>query len=449
MFPSSSERSRILRLALPIVATMCSGPIMGIIDVAMVGPLGTASVAAIGISTFVFFASVGVLWGLLPAVQALVAREVGKGLEKAGMSVACLALLFCGVLSVGIGILLYFVAAPVSTLLAANAEIASELTRYLTVMAFCVPANAFFISIDGYWQGRGETQKVMICSLIGQVVNVPLSLAFIYGLLWFEPMGITGAALGTVLANWIAVVIRLAWARLDFSQLGNGRGKQTMALLAKQGSAAGAAELFSSLGWTASMGLTGLMGAEAQAISAVVIQLAVFSIVIGYAYGVAGGSLVGWSLAQGNEDEARRWGWNIAQVAAITVLPIALIYMFLGEYVMDVLVDDQALIVGGAAVLAALGAGLLLDSIGVVLIRCVQVAGGATLAAPIQVASMLAFLPLAWLIGIHWEYGVVGFWVGFMISRVAHALVAICVWRSKLWLKYGQAMDGASTPSLS
>lgn len=439
MLVNSSERSRILRLGLPLVATMCSAPIMGIIDVAMVGPLGTASVAAIGISTFVFFASVAVLWGMLPAVQSLVAYEVGKGLAKAGMSVACLALVICTVLSVAIALFMYWLAAPVSELLAANAEIANQLSLYLTVMTWCVPANAFFIAIDGYWQGHGHTKNVMVCSLIGQLLNIPLSLVLIYGLLWFEPMGITGAALGTVLANWAAVTIRLAWVKLDFTTLINAHITATVALLAKQGLATGSAELIMSMGWALAMGLTGLIGEEAQAISAVVIQLAIFSIVIGHAYGIAGGSLIGWSLAQGKPLAARRWGWKVAQVATATVFPIAMSYMFLGDYIVGLLVTNPALIAGAASVLAALSIGLLIDAIGVVLIRSMQVAGAATLAAPIQVASMMIFLPLAWFIGIYCEYGVVGFWFGFVLSRIAHTAVAAFIWRGNLWLRFGSA----------
>ena len=76
------EKSRlktIVGLSLPIVGGMLAQNIMSLIDTAMIGRLGDAALASVGVGTFLFLLIMSLAMGVSAGVQALVARRIGEG----------------------------------------------------------------------------------------------------------------------------------------------------------------------------------------------------------------------------------------------------------------------------------------------------------------------------------------------------------------------------------
>ncbi len=69
---------RILALALPIIAAMVSQSLLNVVDTAMVGGLGDAALAAVGLGSFVLFTCQAMILGLSVGVQAIAARRKGE-----------------------------------------------------------------------------------------------------------------------------------------------------------------------------------------------------------------------------------------------------------------------------------------------------------------------------------------------------------------------------------
>ncbi|RLA17514.1 MAG: MATE family efflux transporter, partial [Gammaproteobacteria bacterium] len=70
---------RILNLALPIIAAMVSQSLLNLVDIGMVGQLGNAPLAAVGLSSFTLFTFQSLILGLSAGVQAMAARRKGQG----------------------------------------------------------------------------------------------------------------------------------------------------------------------------------------------------------------------------------------------------------------------------------------------------------------------------------------------------------------------------------
>lgn len=71
--------SRVIRLALPIIFGMVSQNVINLVDMAMVGTLGDAALAAVGLGGFLNLACLALLVGLSISVQATAARRKGEG----------------------------------------------------------------------------------------------------------------------------------------------------------------------------------------------------------------------------------------------------------------------------------------------------------------------------------------------------------------------------------
>jgi len=78
-FVDPERRRRILALALPIIAAMTSQALLNVVDTAMVGHLGDAALAAVGLGSFVLFTCQAMILGLSVGVQAIAARRRGEG----------------------------------------------------------------------------------------------------------------------------------------------------------------------------------------------------------------------------------------------------------------------------------------------------------------------------------------------------------------------------------
>ncbi|MCA9637524.1 MAG: hypothetical protein KC420_15965, partial [Myxococcales bacterium] len=70
---------KIITLALPVVGGMISQNILNLVDTAMVGTLGAASLAAVGMASFATFMSQAFIMALGAGVQAMAARRLGEG----------------------------------------------------------------------------------------------------------------------------------------------------------------------------------------------------------------------------------------------------------------------------------------------------------------------------------------------------------------------------------
>ena len=199
--PAARSTTReLLDIALPMVVSQGSFAVMVFCDrmfLAFLGPEFMAAAMAGGVSAFftcAFFT------GTLSYANALTAQYYGRGDHRKCPRV------------VTHGMLLSAASMPVILLAAwgvyelfgrvghAENQLALERSYYLVLIA-----GAIFLLLKtvagSYFAGIGRTRVVMIADVAGVALNIPLSYVLIFGKLGLPAMGITGAALGTVVAG--------------------------------------------------------------------------------------------------------------------------------------------------------------------------------------------------------------------------------------------------------
>lgn len=200
------NHKKILRLAIPIILANASAPLLGLADTATIGQTGEAvDLAAIALATIVFSF---VYWGfgfLRMGTTGFVAQADGANDRQ-----EVLAVLFRSILlGAGIGLILIslqFFIGNVSVWMMSSSDEVKELVKtYFYIRIWGAPATLVTYVLLGAFIGLGWTKELLWVQLLLNGVNIVLNITFVVGF----NMGVSGIALGTLLAEWIALFF--AW----------------------------------------------------------------------------------------------------------------------------------------------------------------------------------------------------------------------------------------------
>jgi MATE family multidrug resistance protein len=186
----------LLRLAGPIAVSMLSYSIMTLVDTIVVGRLGAAALAGVGLGGTVAFALLCFWFGLLRGTKTLVSQAIGAGrrdlvnaYRAASLATAVVAGVAMIAVGQGVAALLAHVAATPAAGHAAG--------TYLRIRNLAAPMTLVFGALREVRYGEGDARSPMLASIAANVVNVALSTTFVFAFGW----GIAGVAAGTAIAQ--------------------------------------------------------------------------------------------------------------------------------------------------------------------------------------------------------------------------------------------------------
>ena len=215
---SVSQQRDILRLAVPAFLALVAEPLFLLADSAIVGHLGLAPLAGLGVASAALVTAANLFVFLAYGTTSVVARQLGAGSERAAVGAGVDGLWLALALGVPTAALVAVCAAPICGLFGASPDALAQAVTYLRISAAGIPAMLVVLAVTGVLRGLQDTRTPLLASVIGFGANIALNLVLVYGL----GLGIAGSALGTVLAQTgmaaalVAVVTRRARA-LDAS----------------------------------------------------------------------------------------------------------------------------------------------------------------------------------------------------------------------------------------
>ncbi|MFC8522195.1 putative MATE family efflux protein [Arthrobacter sp. AG367] len=219
----------ILRLAVPAFGALVAEPLFLLADSAIVGHLGVAQLAGVGLASAVLQTAVGLMVFLAYSTTPAVARAIGDGqLGKAlaaGRDGVWLALLLGVVLAVA-G---FAAAEPLIDLMGAQGSVRTFAVDYFRWSMPGLVAMLLIFAGTGVLRGLQDTRTPLVVATAGFGVNIVLNLWLVYGL----GMSVAGSAVGTSLAQWAmaavyVVMVRRSAVRQGVSLLPSWRGIRSM-----------------------------------------------------------------------------------------------------------------------------------------------------------------------------------------------------------------------------
>ena len=197
------------RLSWPVMVFMVFQTTLELVDLFWVGYLGTEAVAALSLSNNLFWMLFTFSDLISIATLALTARYRGAGDTKSVTVVVKHSFWLAAVISIIVTILVLAFGNSFIALYNAEPQVHEMAVTYLKI----VGASMFFayvgMAMGSSLQGIGDSRTPMIILVITNIINIVLDPILIFGLASAPKMGITGAAVATLLARAVGFLVML------------------------------------------------------------------------------------------------------------------------------------------------------------------------------------------------------------------------------------------------
>ncbi len=435
-----AARARIVQLAWPAVFEQILVTLFGMVDMMMVGGVGPAAIAAIGLTNQPFFLALAGFMALNVGTTALVARFVGaKDIKEANAAIHQ-SLLITLVLGTLMTALVYFFAEPLILFMGAEGDAIGYGVQYIKVVALGILPQAIGMSVTAVLRGAGDTKTPMRFNIIANVVNVFGNYVLINGYLGFPKWGVYGAGLATTIGRVVACVMALsAIFSGKFILHISLKDKFTPRLdlikrIVNIGTPALIEQLIMRFGMITFTKVVAGLGTLTYAAHQIGMNIVSLSFTPGQGFSMAATSLVGQSLGQKRSDWAERYGWETRRIGMMVAGTMALVFFFFGGSIARLYTTEPEVIRQASIALKIISTVQMLQSTQFILAGALRGAGDTRwplIATLVGVAGVRVVLALLFVQVFHW--GLIGAWCAMALDQCTRSAFIYFRYRSGKW----------------
>lgn len=432
------ERSRrALALALPIIGGMLSQNVLNLVDTLMVGRLGNAALAAVGVGGFANFMCVALIGGLSASVQAMSARRFGEGKKDETALPLNGGLLVAFTVGLPLGLLLVPLVPKLYPYLVEQPDVARVGAPYLQARLCALAAVGMNFSFRGYWNGISQSHVYFRTLVVMHAINIVLNYGLIFGKLGFPELGAFGAGVASAIATTLGSASYFAQGLLRARSAGFLRAfpkRDTLRTIIRVSLPASVQQFLFATGLTAFFAIIGRVGTAELAASNVLVNLLLVALLPGLGFGFAAATLVGQALGARDPKDAKRWGWEVSRLCLGVVAIITLPALVFPRLMLGVFLHDPTTVEMATTPLRMLAVLLPLDAAGLVFFQALNGAGD-TRTVLLIAASLQWFLllPAVYVLGPLLGMSLVSIWVAYCAYRLLHAGIFTLVWQRGNW----------------
>jgi len=430
----------IWRLAWPVILSQVLASTVSLVDIAMLGRLGSSSLAAVGYVTQIFLLSQAVLFAIGVAGVALMSRAIGAGdLARArttlasclGISIAVAALLAGSVLSAPRELL---------GLLNAKPEVIEMALPYLRFSMASTLLFAVSITLECGFRAMRDTRTPLAVAVVVTAVKTSVNYLLIFGPFGLPKLGLAGAGIATLVAQAVAVTLltaatrrRAARGTLTFARRDVQPSRASLTEVGRIAAPAVLERLVLNLALLDYFRMLGDYGSGAIAAYTVGVRMMSFSWIPGIGFAAAAATMVGHELGAADPRAAVRAGWRAARFAVAVSILLGVVFAFGRGPLARVFTND-------AGVLEELGPFMLTLALVQPLLGLHFTLSGALRGAGDTVSPLLAAaignwafrVPLAWAFS-HAGLPIVWMWVALVFDHIARVAIVGTVFARGRW----------------
>lgn len=340
-------KSPILRLALPSIVANITVPLLGLIDTAITGHLGSSVyIAAIALGGMMFNMVYWLFNFLRMGTGGLTAQAYGAEKNDEAVRVLLRSLILGG----GIAALFILLQEPILhltfTFVETDATLMATARTYFHILVWGAPAVLGMYCFTGWFLGMQNARYPMWISILQNLINIVVSLMLVFGLGW----KIEGVACGTLVAQYaglgMAIILcRKRYGRLfrreSFHGLGDkGTWKQFFAInrniFLRTLCLVGVTTCFTATGTS--------YGPDILAANALLMQLFILYSYFMDGFAFAGEAIGGRCVGQGNLEEFRRTTSRLFRIGIGCAAIFALLYVIFGTEFLHLLTDESEVV---------------------------------------------------------------------------------------------------------
>lgn len=454
MNASSAQRREtdrlVLRLAWPCVLENLSVILISLADAAMIGVLGPAATAAVGVNSSPSWLVSGVVQALGVGGTALVARMIGAGDQKEAARVSGQVFKMALLLSAFLTALMLLAAPLVPVIMNADPAVYPDAIAYMRFLALGFVPHFTGMAMGALMRGAGDTRTPMIAGLLSNGLNVALNFLLIYSPrqgsllclsfpLWGAGMGVAGAALASALATASAGAYILLSARRKNSALpvqwkmrwDSGLAKRVLRIAypaALERAAINLGQMFFAR-------MVSGQGVTAFAAHNQSIQVESLGYMPAYGFSAAATALVGQGLGAKKPQEARRQGSRAVTLCLALLTAVGAGMYLLAPWLISLLTPDAEVRRIGAMLIRICAFEQPFNAVSIVASGALRGAGDTKVPFLYGLATMWGVrIPFAWLFGTALGFGVAGFWWAMVADLGVRSLLLYVRFHRGRWV---------------
>ncbi|MDX9811477.1 MAG: MATE family efflux transporter [Bacteroidales bacterium] len=429
----------ILLLSIPAVLEMIMESIFVVADIFFVSRLGSDAVATVGLTESLITVVYAISLGLATATTSMVSRRIGEKQPDKASHTAVQAILAGLLVSVVIAVPGLLFAEELLDLMGASREISEGMSAYTRIMLGSNIVIMLLFIINAVFRSAGDAAVAMRVLFLGNLLNLVLDPCLIFGLGPFPEMGITGAAVATVIGRGIAVIYQL-WL-LFFGRM---RVSLTLkhlkidflviARLFRLSLGSIGQNLIGTSSWIALVRIISVFGSEIVAGYTIAIRVITFVLLPSWGIANAASTLVGQNLGAGKPQRAER---SVMVTGIVNMILLGLVGTFLVLFpgpVIRLFIDEPGVVNSGIEGLRIISIGFIAYGFGMVLVNSFNGAGDTTTPLKINIFAFWCIeIPLAWFLALKSGMNENGVFIAIVVAESLMTLTAWLIFRRGKW----------------
>lgn len=355
-------RKKIYSMILPITIENILQMTAGFVSMAMIGRIDAIAIASLGLSTRI----TQIIWALFKGVTTggavFVAQAYGSGNHKKVRHIIQQTLLSSIILVFILQQFIFWKAPLLLKIFNPKPELLANAGLYLKIASWGLPFVAIMLVVAGVLQATGNAKTPMKIALIMNLTNIVFSFILIFGKLGMPALGIRGAAIATVIAQFTGAMLGIYVLFSESGMLNSFFNTKFFRIDLKQISSVykvGAPTALESIFWQISaVILTRVIlsfGEIALASYQLGLQAESISFMPAMGFGVAATAFIGQAVGAKNEVLGRKYMKELLKGSAILTSISAFILIFFPSSVMRLLTTDTQVIKMGVLYLVIMG----------------------------------------------------------------------------------------------
>ena len=429
----------VFELAYPVVLTQLSATAMGVVDSAMVGRLGATELAAVGFGGVWVWTCFSLFYGTASGIQTFVAQADGANRRRECGFWAwqgAYAIVPATIVAV---VLLALAVRPLLALLGPSADLQAHAVAYVSGRLPGEIGMALTMVLTSFFRGFGDTRTPLYATLGANAVNAVLDYGLIFGELGMPQWGVFGAGVGTAVGEWFAFgVLFLAFRRHSVQARFDTRAvapqRDAMRRFLRTGAPVGGQWCLGMTSFAMFTTLVARMGDASMAASQAFMMLLSLSFMQAIGISAAAATLVGRYVGAEDQNAAEDSLRASLLLGAVLAGIVAILFIAIPGPLLRIFTDDPSVVKLGASLLALGALFQFFDAAAIITEGALRGAGDTRW--PFVAHTILGwgfFVPVAYLLGVTFDGGLRGAWLGGLFYVAALAAVLLWRFRSGAW----------------
>lgn len=456
---------RIVHLGWPVIVGMLTQTAINTIDVLMVGRLDDAQavpgIAAIMASVVLLWAYGGFLSSISVGTQALSARRFSEGKTKKAGQVLTNSLMVASLSSLVLTAVAIYLIKPTMAFLTQSPEVQDIGSQYSQIRLLGLPSMALMASFKSFYDGIGRVRVHMCIAIFMNLINFICNYFLIFGFetsfLSVAPLGVYGAAWGSVISSYAGVLIILWWSlrkkersrfevfkfknlskaiALSISKLSVWSGLATVVLMVGVG-------LFNHI--VSIIDINKNSGTINASAASIILHVMMLVFMTSLAFGTSTATLVSQSIGAKKPKLAEQYAWQCVLLAVYIMAIFGLITFLFPKPILALFIPPdldanhlKELVIETATPALKMCALLLSPTAaaGLVLTQALYGAGETRYIMIVEfLLHFLCLVPLTWVLAIYFDFGILGCWIAAIVYAGGLLIATSVKFLSGSWKK--------------